>query len=81
MSARSARFIQCIFNHKHIGDVCPYLILMHNTVFQFLDFSINIFGGSGMKKMKMMILTTLFVVWSLVSDCEDTDCVSNKAVM
>lgn len=54
---------------------------MHDTVFQFLDFFINIFGGSGMKKMKMMILTTLFVVWSLVSDCEDADCVSNNVLM
>lgn len=81
MSTRSALFIQCIFNHKHIADTCPYLILMHDTVFQCLDFFINIFGGNGMKKMKMMILTTLFVVWSLVSDCEDNNCVSNKVVM
>lgn len=55
----------------------PVRLLLCDSVFQCLDFFINIFGGSGMKKMKMMILTTLFVVWSLVSDCEYTRCVSN----
>ncbi|KAG7239524.1 hypothetical protein INR49_028826 [Caranx melampygus] len=33
-------------------------------------FSISTSGGSGMRKMKMMTLTTLFAVWELVSDCE-----------
>lgn len=42
-----------------------------------LGFFINTFGGRGMRKMKMMILTTLFVVWSLVSGCEYTLCLSN----
>lgn len=31
-----------------------------------------------MKKMTMMTLTTLFVVWSLVSDCKYIRCVGNE---
>lgn len=39
---------------------------------QSTGFSISTSGGSGMRKMKTMTLTTLFVVWSLVSGCEHT---------
>lgn len=42
-----------------------------------LGFSINTFGDSGTRKMKMMILTTLFVAWSLDSGCEYTLCLHN----
>ena len=38
----------------------------------FADFSTSTSGGSGMRKTKMMTLTTLFVVWNLVSGCECT---------
>lgn len=43
----------------------------------FADFSTSTSGGSGMRKTKMMTLTTLFVVWSLVSGCECTFCPSD----
>lgn len=33
-----------------------------------------------MRKMKMMTLTTLFVVWSLVSGCEYTLCLGDDVV-
>lgn len=57
---------------KKIRRVCP---ILQSTIS--LGFSINTFGDSGMRKMKMMILTTLFVAWSLDLGCEYTLCLHN----
>lgn len=60
-----------LFKDEHVD------CLFNDTVYHCLDFFINIFGGSGMKKMKTMILTTLCALWSHVSDCEYSRCVNN----
>lgn len=60
-----------LFKDQHVD------FLFSDAVFHCLDFFINISGGSGMKKTKTMILTTLSALWSLVSDCEYNRGVSN----
>lgn len=47
-------------------------VLFLSDMLLFVGFFISTSGGSGMRKTRMMTLTILFVVWSLVSDCEHT---------
>lgn len=61
---------------------CPLVPSFPLPLFPLLSagFSINTSGGSGMRKMKMMTLTILFAVWSLVSGCEYTLCLGDSVV-
>lgn len=51
---------------------CFLFCFLSETFFLFTGFFLNTSGGSGMRKTRMMTLTTSCVAWSLGSDCERT---------